>query len=180
MRMFVANASRHIQNFQYRVPENPQVRQQNIPIGGQIQISGDINIKDVEAIIKQHEKYGLISVDEIASTTKLASLCYQLDKPIHPSKIEHLSNRNIGVLQDRGHEQRKNAAIVLATQLGAGMKEQGMDMESVEVKLTEDDGHLARDRRSKTGDDRMEETTVITPENKPRQEGSRRNRNRNR
>lgn len=190
MHLYIANASRQVQNFMYRLPEHPQVRQQTIPIGGQIKISGDLTQVEIDAIVKQHEIYGLIPVEDIALKGGFASLCYQVGKPISPVKIEMLAQRNTGVLQDRGREQRKNAAIVMTNQLGASVREHGVELGEVEVDTIEDDNGRSRDRRAVTGDDRIEETTIVTREGRQpgrggggrggNQSGSGRGRGRNR
>ena len=163
--MYIGNASRQIQDFHYRVPEKAQVIRQTIKIGEQIKISGDLSIQDIESIVRQHAKYGLISVDEIASKGRFASLCFQLDKPINPAKIEMLANRNMGVLMERGREQRKNAAIVMATTLGANGRERGLgDLAGVEVETIEEDTPNARHRQAATGEGRIEEKTIVNPE----------------
>lgn len=166
--LYIANATRQVQDFHYRIPGIAQVRQQTIQIGGQIKISGDLKINEVEAIIQQHSKYGLISADEIDSGKAFAPMCYQVDKPVAPEMIEMLSNRNMGVLADRGYEQRKEAAIVVTNRIGQNLREQNIDADltSVEVDTIEDDDQNAQNRRSSTGDPRIREKTIVSREDR--------------
>ena len=159
--MFVANATRQHQIFTFRLPETLQSRQLPIPIGTQIRIR-DLSAKDVEAIIRQNDAYGLTELSFALASKKFVPMCYSLDKPIPAVKIQVLSDRNVDALDDRGRTMREDAAIVMATQIGKQMKERdlGTELDAVEVEVTEDDDVRSRDRRAATGGDRIKETVV--------------------
>lgn len=109
-KMYIANCSNQNQEFIYRLPEAPAPRMQPIPIGRQVEISGDLTTKDIEAIIHQHARYGLVSVSDIDRTRPFTGLCWS-DKPISVDKIKRLWLHNQGVLTERGKEQREAAAV---------------------------------------------------------------------
>lgn len=177
-KMFVANCTRQVQAFLYRLPENNQPRSQMIAIGGQTQISGDLSTPDIESIIQQYEKYGLVSLVEVKKHDGFAPFVYSLDKPVPPEIISMMVERDTEELQERGREQRKNAAIVMASQIGKQARESGLDLdlEEIRVDVTEDNDGAARDRRSRTGGDRIEEKIVVTREDRVAKRGRGRNR----
>ena len=106
MKLYVCNGTRQVQAFVYRrrIEGSPgdKLITQPIPIGGQIQVSGDLNQYQVDDILDQHRRYGLIPVSEIATGRGLAPLAYQLDAPIDAGKIFRLAARNQGVMVERG------------------------------------------------------------------------------
>src|SRR5579871_663208 len=116
VKMFIANCTSQNQDFTYRLPKSPLSegtpgpRIQQIGIGRQIQISGELTAPDIEAILKQHARYGLIHVSEIDRTRPFTGMCWS-EKPISVEKVKRLWMHNQGVLADRGRAQRQAAAI---------------------------------------------------------------------
>lgn len=140
MHLYIANGTRQIQHFMYRIPEIKQVRQQTIAVGGQIKISGDLQPEQIDAIIDQHRKYGIIDVVDIEKGRSPAPLCFQVGRAISPDRITKLMLRYQGVMVERGKDSRKNAAIVMANTLGTTVREQGtgVELEEIEVSATEE------------------------------------------
>lgn len=158
MKMFVANGTRQHINFMYRLPETNKTREQTIRVGEQIQVSGDLNQVDIDSIIAQHAVYGLVRSDEIDRKGQKPTMCYQLDKPIHPSVIKRLEMINQGILDQRGAEARQNAAIVMANELGADMQRKQSNLSGFEVDVVE------QPRSGASADDLVKETVVMTKE----------------
>jgi hypothetical protein len=113
MKMFIANCTKQAQDFFYRLPGTPSPRSQHIPIGGQIQISGTLSTPDIDAIIEQHGKYGLVSVDEVDRTKPFFGTCYSIDRPVSVDKLRRAVAHNSVVLTERGVEMRREAAIAV-------------------------------------------------------------------
>lgn len=110
-KMYVGNCTQQVQHFMYRLPERPQPYQQIIPIGGQILIPLDLSTPDVTAIIQQHDRYGMVRVDEIDRTKAFMGLCYDLDRKIDVDKVRRAHERNQLVLTERGRQLREEAAV---------------------------------------------------------------------
>lgn len=168
MHMYIGNATKQHQNIHYRIPEATQARQQTIPIGGQIKIEGDLSTPAINGIIEQLTKFGLIRVEDIKNSHGMAPLCYSIGTAINPLMIKLLSDRNAGVLSVRGADQRKEMAIAMASTIGQNAAENGVgdSLEQVSVDTVEDDNADARTRQTMTGDARVMERTVVTPEGK--------------
>jgi len=113
--MFVANATNQPHDFVYRLPEHAAAIRVPIRAGGQVQLPGDLRLKDVEAIIEQHRLYGMIEAGEIArlGSRPYAGLCYSLDRQTTPERILTLYNHNTSVLVERGKKLRTDSAIAI-------------------------------------------------------------------
>jgi hypothetical protein len=114
MKMFIANGTHQNIDFQYRVPEYKNYRQQNIPIGGQIRISGELSPKDVEAIIATHEIYGMVEASKIADFRGWhIPYIYAIGEPISAGVIAELVAHNRIVDTEMGIKYRQEAAVAL-------------------------------------------------------------------
>lgn len=115
-KMYVANCTQQNQIFSYRVKGSPSPRQQEIPIGGQIQLSGELSVEDIEYVVQQYGKYGFAAVNEIDRTRPFVGICFSLDKPISRDRIRQLLAHNEGVLVKLGKKIREEAAVALHEQ----------------------------------------------------------------
>lgn len=140
MKMYIANATKQKFDFMYRLPETTGLRVQNIPIGGQIQITGELLPIQVDAIIEQHAKYGMVSVDEVDRSKSFTGLCYSIDKPIPVSKIMTAVRLNTDVLQERGRQIRQEAAIAENNRIEQSMRENDIpgELKALNVSVQEE------------------------------------------
>ncbi len=144
MKMYIANCSMQHQDFQYRVLGQNALRIQRIEMGGQIPLSGDLQSEDIDYIVEQHERYGLISVTEIDRTKGFFGLCYSVDKPVDVNKLRYSLEHNNKVLVERGVELRKQAAIAtnnLIEDSVIGNTLKNLEMSVVEEKSGGFEGH---------------------------------------
>lgn len=138
-KMYVANCTQQIQVFMYRLPESSRPFSQEIPIGGQIMVAGiggndDLGTQDVDAIVKQHEKYGMIKVDEIDRTRPFVGTCYSLDRQISVDKIRRGLEHNREVLIERGDEIQRHAAVGISNKIDQDMPGlKGLEVQAIEL-----------------------------------------------
>jgi hypothetical protein len=111
MKMFVANATKQVVNFMYRVPETLSLRSQDIAIGSQVQLSGDLDQAAIDYVIEQHARYGMVAADEVNRAREFTGLCYSIDKPVKMEKIETLIYHNVDKLVEFGKQMRQEAAL---------------------------------------------------------------------
>lgn len=116
-KMYIANCTNQVQDFAYRTVENPKLMRQLIPIGGQIQLSGDLSTPDIEYVIRQHAHYGLIAVTEADRVRDYSGLCFSLDKPVNMNRVLGVVEKNFAVLEERGRQTRQEAAVAVNNQL---------------------------------------------------------------
>ena len=112
-KMYVANLTRQAQDFIYRLPETRKSTFQQIPVGGQVLLSGDLTTKDIEAVIQQHAPYGMVPAAEVAKRREFNGLCFALDRPVPIEALRRGLEANRAVLDARGVELRRQAAIAV-------------------------------------------------------------------
>jgi hypothetical protein len=114
MRLFIANGSHQNIDFQYRVPKYKNYRQQTIPVGGQQQLSGDLDKEAIDAIVDHHQKYGMIRAEEISNFRGFyVPYVYSVDKPVAAEIIGELVIQNRSYQQALGVKIRQNAAVAV-------------------------------------------------------------------
>jgi hypothetical protein len=141
-KMYVANCTNQVQQFVYRLPEIPAPRSQTIDIGRQVLLSGELTTKDIEAIIKQHSKYGFKSVQEVeqksnAGERPFVGLVYSLDKYINVEKIKRVLLLNHNVLILRGSQQRKAAAVAASDAINQQTEGTPLALKALELQAEE-------------------------------------------
>jgi len=145
MKLFIANCSKQVHHFLYRVPEATGLRAQPIKEGGQIQISGELQPEAVDYIVGQHTVYGLIPVDEIDRAKPFVGLCYSVDKPIPAMKIQKLMIHNQEVLEERAEDTLKATALANSQLLEGNVEKMARDARrpipaigDLEISITEE------------------------------------------
>lgn len=140
MQLYIGNATRQIVEFVYRLPETPGARNQSVPIGGQVRVSGDLSRVQIDAIIDQHAKYGLVHVDAIDRTKPFIGLCYSVDRPISSDKLGRAMNHNMEVLTNLGKQFRQEAAVAENNRIEQHIAEEKMpiNLKDFEVSIVEE------------------------------------------
>jgi hypothetical protein len=152
MKLFVANGTHQNIDFQYRLPEYKTYRMQQIPIGGQIKLSGELNEKQIDIIIQFHLKYGMVKYTEISQFKGfLIPYVYSIDEPIPAVSIVELIIQNREFNKVLGEKLRAEAAVAVNAQIeeNAGDKLTNFEMEIKEAP-------------SKDRDPTIEETIRVT------------------
>src|SRR5271166_2893524 len=127
-KMFIANATLQVQQFQYQVVETDQLFTKEIPPGQQRQLDakgGDFNTLDVERVVKHHSRYGLIPESEVGKVAKFSGMCYSLDKPVSFARLSLLANTNRGIKYEEGKEIRTAQGIAINANLERQLQESG-------------------------------------------------------
>lgn len=125
MKLFIANLTRQIHSLAYRIP-GQGVRTLPIGVGSQVLVPGEPGVDQVDAIVKQLERYGLRRADELDRTRTFSGICYALDKPVPGAKIERGVRQNIAVLAERGKVMRQEAAVAGNSILESSLAESGI------------------------------------------------------
>jgi hypothetical protein len=149
VKLFVGNASKQNVDFIYTVRDlSGQLhrRTQNIGVGEQIQISGDLEQSQIDMIIQHHAPYGFAAVTEVDYVKDYTMLCYSIGKPVPVDKLRELMINNTTVLHLRGKEIRKESAIAGNEQLEATLAEAGRPerLNQLETSIVEEN-HDERD-----------------------------------
>lgn len=129
--LYIANVTKSRHEFMYTVPElddsngRPMAAiRQPIDPGGQIRVSRELNPFQLESVINHHRQFGMICVDEVSRSRTYAPLVYQVDKPVTYEKIVEALHRNDMVLERRGEDMRRDAAIAVTNSIQRTMREE--------------------------------------------------------
>lgn len=134
MKMFIANCTKQVQDFHYRLPESG-VRMQRIEIGQQVQLAGDLSQPGVDAIVDHHKRYGMKSVDDARKARgQFTGLCYSFDKPVKIDDMQIVLQKNDDVLTTRGQTLRKEAAVATSAAI---TQNQGSGLKALETSIVE-------------------------------------------
>lgn len=168
MKLYVANGTAQYQDFLYRMPEQPMPRMQRIGIGEQIQISGDLSRLEIDNIVNQHTRYGLVEEVEVDRTKPFVGMCYSIDKPVKLDSISQMVGHNREVLEDRGRVIRQESAIATSSVL----ETETPGLQALEMSVTEvmKDGSTPSISEG-TRVTRRESANEAPPANKPRRRG---------
>jgi len=177
MDLYIGNSTKQRQQFCYRVPEETGLRVQDIEIGTQVKISGDLSTQQIDAIIQQHRAYGLVPAAEAGKVKGFTGLCYSVGRPIQSATLELAIDANQRVLEARGKKLREEAAIAVSNgmeqtlgEMGTGANLREVEMSAVEeepkggyrddapfgegVRVTREDARTTSQRRNRRGKSR--------------------------
>lgn len=160
MRMYIANGTRQTIDFSLRLPGmSGPPKSHKIPIGKQLLLPYDLGKPDVDYIIENNSQYGLVEYTEIDRTKPFIGMCYSIDKPVPAPKMFSVMDHNIGVLEQRGRENRQMAAISTTNILENSLsKNRGLgELTGMEMTITEEDN-----RSRNSGNDLLQETLDVS------------------
>jgi hypothetical protein len=141
--LYIANTTKqnHVFVYRHREMSNPAMRE--IKRGQQIPIS-DITIEEARAIVKQHEKYGIMDAAELSRRRDFAGLVYSIDKPVDIDQMLASFELNDKDLAKEAQQRREVQAAAIsdnvATQLHnlTGMDKENVRPKSLQLEVTEE------------------------------------------
>jgi hypothetical protein len=145
MKLYVANASLQTHQFQYRIPDSPQLRQREIPSMGQAILPDDMNQAQIDYVVNQMAPYGFPSADDVRSRNtpkKFTRLVYSVDRPVSENIIAALFSGNQVAQKEVSDEMRKTIAYETDRQISedvarAQQQEALADLHSVQFQVEE-------------------------------------------
>lgn len=163
MKLFIANTTKHIQQFGYRIPEfGTRLFEQKINPGEQAMIFKDDEREVLEGILEQHTKTPkpwCISVEEAGKHKGFVGLIYSFEKPVKEDKIESQFEKNDEALVSQGEEQRKEAAAAQSLTTEAAANERGAGLKEFEMSVTEE-----TKKGEESGKSKLNETIAVVKE----------------
>ena len=115
MKMYVANGTHQNIDFQYRLPGTKNYRSQLIPIGGQIQISGDLSKEQIDIIVNHHAIYGMIHASELGAFKGFhIPYVFAVDVPVTAEIMAELIIQNRQFNKQLGERLRQEAAVAVS------------------------------------------------------------------
>lgn len=142
-KLFIANLSKQHQHFLYRLPEAPSTRTQDISIGAQVMLPGEMSTDDVAYVVEHHRTYGLKSVEEARRIKGFTGLVYSIDKPVNLDDkgfVDEVQGSNDETLTERSNTRREQTTAAISERLrevGAGTRAPLQRTEVEQVEETE-------------------------------------------
>ena len=138
MKMYIANGLHQNIDFQYRLPEVKGYRQQSIPIGGQIRISGDLSQKDIDLIIEHHSIYGMVPAKDLHRFKGfLTPYIYSIDDPVTAEQMTELILQNREYNKQAGIKLRREAAVTVTSEIEEQMPQNINYLKNFEMTIEE-------------------------------------------
>ena len=139
--LYIGNATKLNLDFQYCVDRGSAAqpcppRSQPIPPGTQVRISGDLTPEQIDNILRQHAKYGLVAATSIDQSRGFHGTCYSIGKPITGQRLVLLMRQNHAALIVRGQEIRQQSAVAQSNLLETALTEQGRPETLTQMDLT--------------------------------------------
>lgn len=160
-KLYIANCTKHNQELHYWASEVTRPMRQIVPMGQQVQVFRDAPREELEHIVTQLRRYGLVEAPEADRMKGFVGMCFSFDTPVGEEKIYGVMEKNDVVLDQKSQEYRTEAAVALNAQVEQNLKEMGVSatLNSLEVGLQEE---------AKVGDNsaKMEETILVSKKNK--------------
>ncbi len=123
MQLYVANPTKQIQVFAYRMLGEKGIFTQTIGIGQQVKLSKVFDTPQLEAVMDHHARYGFVRSDEVDRVKSQINGIFSVDRPVTAAKIAKAMMLNTNVLVIRGREARKQAAIATSNRIDTEIDE---------------------------------------------------------
>ena len=120
MHVYIGNATKQVLQFCYRVPERKGAIVQTVPILGQTRLSVDMDRPQIDALIEQWAKYGLVEITEADRIQgEFEGFLLSVGKPIPAEKLKRAAVKKDDVLGRRGEVLRREAALAMVNTIEA-------------------------------------------------------------
>ena len=140
MELYIANCSKQDFLFTYMLPEIPRPFSHKIRAGAQIKLVQ--SQPEVDAIVKQHQLYGMMEVTAVKKG--FGGLCYRFNKPINVEAIESGISQSDQENIERADEARKITAVAQDQIISQKAQEMGLKQKSgIEVEVVEEKKNAA-------------------------------------
>ena len=140
MELFIANCSKQDFLFTYMLPENPRPFSHKIRAGAQQKFVQTQT--EADAIIKQHQPYGMMEVTQVSKG--FGGLCYRFNKPISVQAIESGISQSDDENIRRADEARKITAVAQDQIISQKAQEMGLKQKAgIEVEVVEEKKNAA-------------------------------------
>ena len=140
MDLFIANCSKQDFLFTYMLPENPRPFSHKIRAGAQMKLVQ--SQPEADAIIKQHELYGMMEATKVKKG--FGGLCYRIGKHINVEAIEAGISQSDQENIDRAQEARSITAAAQDQIISLKAQEMGIKQKGgIEFEILEDKKNAA-------------------------------------
>jgi len=152
-KLYIANTLKQAQIIFYRMEFDsdggpnamrrfqPAKQSPTIPKGRQIVLGGDLAMPQIENIVAQLERVGLVAEKDVNHLVGLVPYLYNVDHPVRAESIKKVLDHNSGVLVNQGRVRREAAAIAARASLETEAQQAQINPSLYEASIeTEDAG----------------------------------------
>lgn len=136
--LFIANCTKQNHVFAYRQDSSTALSYQDIRIGAQVKLPGDMTSAEVANIIKQHITYGIKDASEVRRTKDFTGLCYNIDQPVPFVAFDSALETNDVAMTERSAEQRERVVNAIADKSIEISRDAGDKLQRIEVSTETD------------------------------------------
>lgn len=167
-KVYVANVTPQNHTLNFRIPNVSKPIAIAIPMGQQKMI-GDMAAPDVDAMVEQLGRYGLVELGQENKKEKVTYI-FNVGSPVPLSAIQKLYDRNRGILTDEGRERR----VAAAAGVNVAMNTEETPIKNMTIEVEEDDSGDLGNQSDNVGEGFNIDNTQNTSENrKPRRSRNR-------
>lgn len=136
MKMYIANCKMQTFDFQYRMLETGALRMRQIEPGQQIEMSEDMSQPEIDHIVKQHARYGLVDAREIKRGQPLG-LVYSIGRKMDVDSIRKGIAMVEHNLERQGEENRRAAAVAIDQNIKRDAERSGFKIAETNIEIEE-------------------------------------------
>ena len=170
MRLNVANTTNQNQIIYYRTHFNERgqqrfepPRQQDIPAGRQVILGGDMEMPEIETIVRQLTRYGMVGCVDVPRLKKIAPLVFNVGQPVPAEIMRRVRDVGSAIKIEQGRLRRQKAAISVSESVQRLVNSQFVDVGYPEVASDQIDVGFEQLEQSEAGERRIEEGFHLRP-----------------
>lgn len=126
MKIWIANCTKQNHKIYYREPKKRALREVMCPIGAQVTLPDEFDAAGVDFVTNQFAIFCWLKSDEIKADHQYVGICYSVDRPVDMTRLNDALAHNEEVLMERGHELRRQAAIIVDKNIAEVNKNVGL------------------------------------------------------
>lgn len=145
--LFIGNTTKQHNDFVFKMPETGKTISRKIVAGTQEVILRDATDGQVNAVIDQHKKYGLISETEAKKAKNFIGLLYSTDKPIKLGSLQLAFHHNQEILEAQAEKNLEHIGQAAKNTLDQVSRDgEGSGLPRLELEVVEEakDGKTAK------------------------------------
>lgn len=168
-KVYVANVTAQNHTINFRLPESRKPMAITIPMGQQ-KFIGDLSAPEIDAMVEQVGRYGLVEVGQENKREKVTFI-FNVGSTIPAASIQKIYDRNRGILTDEGKKRRIENAVAA----NAAMNTEETPLTNFTADVEEiDSGDFGNDSDGVAEGVKIDNTAASSNENAPKRRSSRR------
>lgn len=136
-RLYIANLTNQRLEFNYRLAGELNYRQEDIGVGRQALLPGELTSDAIAYIIKQHEPYNMRDAKELKNVKDYVGRCYSIDTPVQAGTLIMAFEHNRETLNEIAIDRRETEAASIAGGISEAMQNIGVNVPHTEVEFVD-------------------------------------------